>query len=132
METYTMADACPQPAAPQSVPTMTFGKHNGKPISDVPMSYVMWLLVDKSTDNTSKRGNYDWIKANAHRFDPPTTGACMHRPHPLLGVRLFVWWFCETGRAPRVPSGSLSLIGTAYDAKDFPSTPCSGPRTGYE
>ena len=64
METYTMADACPQPAAPQSVPTMTFGKHNGKPISDVPISYVMWLLVDKSTDNTSKRGNYDWIKAN--------------------------------------------------------------------
>ena len=77
METYTMADACPQPAAPQSVPTMTFGKHNGKPISDVPISYVMWLLVDKSTDNPSKRGNYDWIKAN----DPTVFQALKQRMH---------------------------------------------------
>ena len=77
METYTMADACPQPPAPQSVPTMTFGKHNGKPISDVPISYVMWLLVDKSTDNTSKRGNYDWIKAN----DPTVFQALKQRMH---------------------------------------------------
>ena len=68
METYTMADACPQPAAPQSVPTMTFGKHNGKPISDVPISYVMWLLVDKSTDNPSKR---DGVGGGIIRSDPP-------------------------------------------------------------
>ena len=56
-----MADARPQ-AAP--VPTMTFGKHNGKQVTEVPISYVMWLLVDKSTDNPLKRGNHDWIKAS--------------------------------------------------------------------
>ena len=74
METYTMADARPQ-AAP--VPTMTFGKHNGKPVTEVPISYVMWLLVDKSTDNPCQRGNHDWIKAN----DPAVFQALKQRLH---------------------------------------------------
>jgi len=62
METYTAADARPCTYAVEEDPILSFGKHKGKNVSVLPITYVYWIFCDKSTDNPYKRGNYDYMK----------------------------------------------------------------------
>ena len=61
--TYDASDARPGPI-PEKRFAMTFGKHAGKPIDEVPHVYVVWLLVGPNTEHRYKCGNYEWIKQN--------------------------------------------------------------------
>lgn len=53
-----------QPLKKQKVETMTFGKHNGKTVEEVPYNYVVWLLCGPNTTDKFTNGNYGWIKQN--------------------------------------------------------------------
>jgi len=59
---------------------MSFGKHKGIPLSMVPIPYLLWLTVDKTTDKPYERGNYAWVKAN----DPVLFQQIKRRVHAYI------------------------------------------------
>jgi len=75
MEIYNESDACPTPMSSTEDPLLEFGKHRGKPVSAVPLGYIMWMLVDQNRTTPYARGNYEWIKAN----QPPVFQAMKRR-----------------------------------------------------
>ena len=58
------------PASDVNDARMTFGKYSGKMVSEVPINYIVWLMVGKNTDQTSREcrvqriGNYTYVKDN--------------------------------------------------------------------
>ena len=41
---------------------ITFGKHNGKTVDEVPYGYLVWMLVGQNTGDRWQHGNYGWLK----------------------------------------------------------------------
>ena len=61
-QVYGASDACPD--ASQLPVRMSFGKHKGLTVDEVPYSYVVWLLFGTNTTDRFKIGNYTWIREN--------------------------------------------------------------------
>ena len=62
MEFYSAEDAAPRGAGGPLC--MSFGKHKGKTVDEVPYSYVVWLLCGTNTTDRFAIGNYTWIRDN--------------------------------------------------------------------
>lgn len=94
------------------VPTMKFGKHNGRPITEVPTPYLEWLTGDN--DDGSPRCSSRWFygqitseiarrtgggaeppdehraPVRVHHDAPPGSQAWMNQPKPAIDMqRLF-------------------------------------------
>jgi hypothetical protein len=59
---YDESDA--RPDAPCQKVVMTFGKHKGRCIDEVPYGYVVWMLCGQNTADRYSYGNFGWVKHN--------------------------------------------------------------------